>query len=143
MFWKEGSLRSEARLLLQRLRLPLGPRRSTGLVGPASWPDGRIMGAVSSGLRVRRLMSLAAVMRLHSHQVYLITRRQTWLFQLPSSLTHPLLSGAWWRVALKDGVMMMMIRREAAHSSQHQELTISSLPNTYWFVYKKKTNGAV
>ncbi len=37
----------------------------------------------------------AAVMRLHSLQVCLITRRQTWLFQCPSSLTHPLPSGAW------------------------------------------------
>ncbi len=37
----------------------------------------------------------AAVMRLHSLQVCLITRRQPWLFQRPSSLTHPLPSGAW------------------------------------------------
>ncbi len=37
----------------------------------------------------------AAVMRLHSRQVCLITHRQTWLFQRPSSLTDPLLSGAW------------------------------------------------
>ncbi len=37
----------------------------------------------------------AAVMRLHLHQVRLITRRQTWLFQRPSLLTHPLPSGAW------------------------------------------------
>ncbi len=29
---------SEGRWLLQRLRLPLGPRCLTGLVGPASWP---------------------------------------------------------------------------------------------------------
>ncbi len=43
----------------------------------------------------------AAVMRLHSLQVCLITRRQTWLFQRPSSLTHPLPSGAWWRAAIK------------------------------------------
>ncbi len=33
--------------------------------------------------------------------VCLITRRQTWLFQRPSSLTHPLPSGAWWRAANK------------------------------------------
>ncbi len=37
----------------------------------------------------------AAVMRLHSRQVCLITCRQTWLFQHPSSLTHPLPLGAW------------------------------------------------
>ncbi len=33
--------------------------------------------------------------------VCLITRRQTWLLQRPSSLTHPLPSGAWWRAAIK------------------------------------------
>ncbi len=61
----------------------------------------------------------AAVMRLHSRQVYLITRRQTWHFQRPSSLTQPLPSGAWWRATWKDGVMMMMMmtRVEAADSS--------------------------
>ncbi len=37
----------------------------------------------------------AAVMRLHFPQVCLITRRQPWLFKRPSSLTHPLQSGAW------------------------------------------------
>ncbi len=37
----------------------------------------------------------AAVMRLHSLQMCLITRSQTWLFKRPSSLTHPLPSGAW------------------------------------------------
>ncbi len=37
----------------------------------------------------------AAVMRLHSHRVCLITCRETWLFLRPSSLTHPLLSRAW------------------------------------------------
>ncbi len=47
----------------------------------------------------------AAVMRLHSCQVCLITRRQTCLFQRPSSHTP---SGAWWRATLKDGVMMMI-----------------------------------
>ncbi len=43
----------------------------------------------------------AAVMRLHSLQVCLITHRQPWLFQRPSSLTHPLPSRAWWRAAIK------------------------------------------
>ncbi len=66
----------------------------------------------------RRPLGLtAAVMRLHSHQVCLITRRQTWLFQRPSSLTHPFPSGAWWRAALKDRVMMM-IKGGGSHSSQ-------------------------
>ncbi len=50
----------EGRRLLQQLCLPLGPRHSTGLVGPATGPDGRITGAISSRLRVRRLTSLAA-----------------------------------------------------------------------------------
>ncbi len=37
----------EGRWLFQRLRPPLGPRQhSMGLVGPASWPDGRLAGAV-------------------------------------------------------------------------------------------------
>ncbi|KAL0173849.1 hypothetical protein M9458_029817, partial [Cirrhinus mrigala] len=36
----------------------------------------------------------AAVMRLHSHQVCLITRRQTWLFQRPSSLRTPIPVGS-------------------------------------------------
>ncbi len=122
--WQPHALPSEVqgtrgRWLLQRLRLPLGPRRSTGLVSLASWPDGRFTGAVSSGLWVRRLTSLAArkslyapfldprghrractgkrpvsrgeaprrlpaaVMRLHSRQVCLITRRQTCCFSAP------------------------------------------------------------
>ncbi len=51
---------------LQQLHLPLGPRHSTGLVGQASWPDGCITGAVSSGLRVRRLTSLAARKSLYA-----------------------------------------------------------------------------
>ncbi len=58
----------------------------------------------------------AAVMRLHLRQVCLITRRQTWLFQRPSSLTHPLPSGAWWRAAIK-GRGVLIIRGEAADSS--------------------------
>ncbi len=132
----------EGRWLLQRLRLPLGPRRSTGLVGPASWPWRPYHGCGLHG-NPSMLPSLshedtsmhawerdrfpeercprrltAAVMRLHSRQVCLITRRQTWLFQRLSSLTLPLPSGAWWRAVLKDGVMMMK-RGEAAHSSQY------------------------
>ncbi len=67
----------------------------------------------------RPLRLTAVVMRLHSRQVYLITRRQTWLFQRPSSLTHPLPSGAWWRATLKDGVMMMMMTRVEAADSSH------------------------
>ncbi len=40
----------------QRLRPPLGPRQhSMGLVGPASWPDGRLAGAVLVRPRVRQL----------------------------------------------------------------------------------------
>ncbi len=71
--------------------------------------------------RPRRLT--AAVMRLHSRQVCLITRRQTWLFQHPSSLTHPLSSGAWLRAVLKDGVMMM-IRGRGSHSSQYMGILL-------------------
>ncbi len=41
----------EGRWLLQRLRLPLDPRRSTGLVGPASWGRHRVgIGSSSSRL---------------------------------------------------------------------------------------------
>ncbi len=49
----------EGRRLLQRLRPPLGPRRSKGLVGPASWPYH------GCGF-VRRLTSLAARKSLHA-----------------------------------------------------------------------------
>ncbi len=101
----------------RRLRPPFGPRRFQGLYGPASWPVSRLMGAVlvpqplpswthedtsvhargrDRSPEERRTRHItAAVMRLHSLQVCLITRRQTWLFQRPSSLTHPLPSGAW------------------------------------------------
>ncbi len=41
----------------RQLRPSLGPRHSKGLDGPASWPDGRVMGAVSSGPWVRQLAS--------------------------------------------------------------------------------------
>ncbi len=74
------------------------------LPGPTRVSRGEAPSAFNSG-----------VMRLHSRQVCLITCRQTWLFQRPSSLTHPLPSGAWWRAALKDRVMMM-IRGEATDS---------------------------
>ncbi len=60
----------------------------------------------------------AAVMRLHSLQVCLITRPQTWLFQRPSTLTHPLPSRAWWRAAIK-GRGNDDNKGEAADSSQH------------------------
>ncbi len=117
----------------QRLRPPLGPRQhSMGLVGPASWPDGRLAGAVlvrTAGPAARAFggtRSLnAPFLDPRGHQractgkrpvsrgeaqpaynsggdeapftsgVCLITRRQTWLLQRPSSLTHPLPSGAW------------------------------------------------
>ncbi len=70
-------------------------------------------------LEERRLQRLtAAVMGLHSCQVCLITRRQIWLFQRPSYLINSLPSGAWWRAALKNGVVMM-IRGEAADLSQY------------------------
>ncbi|KAL0148238.1 hypothetical protein M9458_056470, partial [Cirrhinus mrigala] len=40
-----------------------------------------------TGLLRRGVLGIltAAVIRLHSHQVCLITRRQTWMFQRPSS----------------------------------------------------------
>ncbi len=123
----------EGRRLFQRLRPPLGPRQhSMGLVGPASWPDGRLAGAVlvrTAGPAARAFggtRSLnAPFLDPRGHQractgkrpvsrgeaqpaynsggdeapftsgVCLITRRQTWLLQRPSSLTHPLPSGAW------------------------------------------------
>ncbi len=144
----------EGRWLFQRLRPPLGPRQhSMGLVGPASWPDGRLAGAVlvrTEGPAARAFggtRSLnAPFLDPRGHQractgkrpvsrgeaqpaynsggdeapftsgVCLITRRQTWLLQRPSSLTHPLPSGAWWRAAIK-GRGVLTIRGEAADSS--------------------------
>ncbi len=146
----------EGRWLFQRLRPPLGPRQhSRGLVGPASWPDGRLAGAVlvrTAGPAARAFggtRSLnAPFLDPRGHQractgkrpvsrgeaqpaynsggdeapftsgVCLITRRQTWLLQRPSSLTHPLPSGAWWRAAIK-GRGVLIIRGEAADSSQY------------------------
>ncbi len=124
-----------------------------GLVGPASWPDGRLAGAVlvrTAGPAARAFggtRSLnAPFLDPRGHQractgkrpvsrgeaqpaynsggdeapftsgVCLITRRQTWLLQRPSSLTHPLPSGAWWRAAIK-GRGVLIIRGEAADSS--------------------------
>ncbi len=100
-----------------------GPRRFQGLNDSASWPVSRLTGAALNPSTLpswthedtsvhargrdrspeeRRTRHItAAVMRLHSLQVCLITRRQPWLFQRPSSLTHPLPSGAWWRAAIK------------------------------------------
>ncbi len=107
----------EGRWLRVAASSSFGPRRFWGLYGPASWPASRLTGvALDPSLlpswtyedtsvhargrdrspeerRTRHIT--AAVMRLHSLQVCLITRRQTWLFQRPSSLTHPLPSGAW------------------------------------------------
>ncbi len=56
LFWLQHG--REGRWLIQRLRLPLGPRRSTGLIGLASWPDGCITGAVL--VRTTGLAALAA-----------------------------------------------------------------------------------
>ncbi len=117
-----ASFSDSGRRLLLAASSSFGPRRFQGLYGPASWPVSRSAGAVlvqtagSSTLpswthdedtsvhaqerdrspeERRPLRLTAAVMRLHSRQVCLITCRQTWLFQRPSSLTHPLPSGAW------------------------------------------------
>ncbi len=50
--------------------------------------------------------------------VCLITRRQTWLFQHPSSLTHPLPSEAWWRAAIKGrGVLIIRGRQPTRHNT--------------------------
>ncbi len=101
----------------QRRRLPLGPRHFPGIkrpgilarqpctgaaVAPSTLPSWthedtsvHARGRDRSPEERRTRHITAAVMRLHSLQVCLITRRQTWLFQRPSSLTHPLPSGAW------------------------------------------------
>ncbi len=103
----------EGRRLLLAASSSFGPRHLRGLYGPASWPVSRVMGAALAlstlpswthedtsvhargrdrSPEERRAQHItAAVMRLHSLQVCLITRHQTWLFhQRPSSLTHPL-----------------------------------------------------
>ncbi len=107
----------EGRRLLSVASSSFGPRHLRGLYGPASWPVSRVTCAAVAPSTLpswtqedtsvhargrdrspeeRRTRHItAAVMRLHSLQVCLITRRQTWLFQRPSSLTHPLPSGAW------------------------------------------------
>ncbi len=107
----------EGRRLLLAASSSFGPRHLRGLYGPESWPVSRVTGAALAlstlpswthedtsvhargrdrSPEERRTRHItAAVMRLHSLQVCLITRRQTWLFQRPSSLTHPLQSGAW------------------------------------------------
>ncbi|KAL0161818.1 hypothetical protein M9458_041214, partial [Cirrhinus mrigala] len=65
--------------------------------GPAARPSYRrrstpaCMHGEETGLLRRGALGIltAAVMRLHSHQVCLITRRQTWMFQRPSSSHTP------------------------------------------------------
>ncbi len=99
----------EGQRLLVAASSSFGPRHLRGLYGPASWPVSRVTGAAlapstlpswthedtsvhargrdrSPEERRTRHIS-AAVMRLNSLQVCLITRRQTWLFQRPSSHT--------------------------------------------------------
>ncbi|KAL0148895.1 hypothetical protein M9458_055800, partial [Cirrhinus mrigala] len=95
-----------------------GGTSSGGREGPASWPAAISMWLTSSilsaalvpqrtlpgptrtpacmhgeetGLLRRGALGIltAAVMRLHSHQVCLITHRQTWMFQRPSSSHTP------------------------------------------------------
>ncbi len=107
----------EGRRLLLAASFSFGPWPLRGLYGPASWPVSRVTGAALAlstlpswthedtsvhaqerdrSPEERRTRHITApVMRLHSLQVCLITHRQPWLFQRPSSLTHPLLSGAW------------------------------------------------
>ncbi|KAL0174709.1 hypothetical protein M9458_030677, partial [Cirrhinus mrigala] len=65
----------------------------TRTAGPAARPSHRrrstpaCMHGEETGLLRRGALGIltAAVMRLHSHQVCLITRRQTWMFRRPSS----------------------------------------------------------
>ncbi|KAL0173800.1 hypothetical protein M9458_029768, partial [Cirrhinus mrigala] len=59
------------------------------LPGPTRTPA--CMHGEETGLLRRGALGIltAAVMRLHSHQVCLITRRQTWMFQRPSSSHTP------------------------------------------------------
>ncbi len=93
-----------------------GPPTRRSLPGPTRTPACMHGGRDRSPEERRNRHITAAVMRLHLLQVCLITRRQTWLFQRPSSLTHPLPSGAWWRAAIK-GRGVLIIRGEAADSS--------------------------
>ncbi len=119
----------------QRLRPPLGPRRFQGY-GPASWPVSHLAGAVLHAQRSlpgptrtpacidrspeeRRTRHItAAVMRLHSLQVCLITRRQTCCFSAPPlSHTHSRREPGEGR-RIRDGEMLI-IRGEATDSSQY------------------------
>ncbi|KAL0182341.1 hypothetical protein M9458_021716, partial [Cirrhinus mrigala] len=69
------------------LSAALVPQRT--LPGPTRTPA--CMHGEETGLLRRGALGIltAAVMRLHSHQVCLITRRQTWMFQRPSSSHTP------------------------------------------------------
>ncbi len=85
-----------------------GPPTRRFLPGPTRTPACMHGGRDRSPEERRSRPITAAVMRLHSLQVCLITRRQPWLFKHPSSLTHPLQSGAWWRAAIKGrGVLII------------------------------------
>ncbi len=95
-----------------------GPPTRRSLPGPTRTPACMHGGRDRSPEERRSRLITAAVMRLHSLQVCLITRRQPWLFKHPSSLTHPLQSGAWWRAAIK-GRGVLIIRGEAADLSQY------------------------
>ncbi len=128
--WREG------RRLHLAASSSFGPRRFRGytVYGPASWPVSRLAGAVLVPQRFpswthedtsvhargrdrspeeRRTRHItAAVMRLHSLQVCLITRRQTWLFSAPLlSHTHSRREPGEGR-RLRDGEMLIIRGRQ-------------------------------
>ncbi len=130
----------EGRRLLQRLRPPSGHGTSGDDTARHPGPSA-VYGCGSCSLNApfldprghqRACTGKRPVSRGEAHSAYnsggdeapftsgvcLITRRQTWLLQRPSSLTHPLPSGAWWRAAIK-GRGVLIIRGEAADSSQY------------------------
>ncbi len=120
----------EGRRLLQRLRPPSGHGTSGDDTARHPGPSA-VYGCGSCSLNApfldprghqRACTGKRPVSRGEAHSAYnsggdeapftsgvcLITRRQTWLLQRPSSLTHPLPSGAWWRAAIKGrGVLII------------------------------------
>ncbi len=124
----------EGRRLLLAASSSFGPRPLQGLYGPASWPVSRVTGAAlalstlpswthedtsvhargrdrSPEERCTRHIT-AAVMRLHSLQVCLITHRQTCCFSAPPpSHTHSRREPGEGR-RLRDGEMLIIRGRQ-------------------------------
>ncbi len=134
----------EGRRLLLAASSSFGPRHLRGLYGPASWPVSRVTGAALAPSTLpswthedtsvhargrdrspeeRRTRHItAAVMRLHSLQVCLITRRPDLDISAPLlSHTHSRREPGEGR-RLRDGEMLI-IRGEAADSSHYIYIT--------------------